>query len=213
MNNSYILNKLTNFKNTNSQLEILKRVSPFKTNFFFKKICKYISSVSGFVHKGRAKRDIKKLLGKVLHSQSQYNIYYNIWLNDMSNLCEIFCRFLDENKLSFWIGNARGCQRYHVDMVPFRLLLTYTGQGTELLPNYAANRSAFYQGKPNSEIIIDKSARKFINKWDIAVFRGGRNGILHRTPDSALHNQSSILMRLDNSSFLEDINRLNYNKK
>ena len=213
MNNSYILNKLTNFKNTNSQLEILKRVSPFKTNFFFKKICKYISSVSGFVHKGRAKRDIKKLLGRVLHSQSQYNIYYNIWLNDMSNLCEIFCRFLDENKLSFWIGNARGCQRYHVDMVPFRLLLTYTGQGTELLPNSAANRSAFYQGKPNSEIIIDKSARKFINKWDIAVFRGGRNGILHRTPDSALHNQSSILMRLDNSSFLEDINRLNYNKK
>ena len=213
MNNSYILNKLSNFKTTNSQLEILTRPSPFKTNFFFKKICKYIPSVSGFVHKGRAKRDIKKLLGKFLPSQSQYNICYNIWLNDMSNLCEIFCRFLNENKLSFWIGNARGCQRYHVDMVPFRLLLTYTGQGTELLPNYGANRSAFYQGKPNSEIIKDKSARKFINKWYIAVFRGGRDGILHRTPDSALHNQSSILMRLDNSSFLEDINRLNYNKK
>ena len=59
----------------------------------------------------------------------------------MSNLCEIFCRFLNENKLSFWVGNARGCQRYHVDMVPFRLLLTYAGQGTELLPNYAANRT------------------------------------------------------------------------
>ena len=57
-----------------------------------------------------------------------------------------------------------------------------------------------------------KSARKFINKWDIAVFRGGKNGILHRTPDSALQNQSSILMRLDNSSFLEEINRINYNK-
>ena len=90
MNNSYILNKLSNFKTTNNQLEILKRPSPFKTNFFFKKICKYIPSVSGFVHKGRAKRDIKKLLGKFLPSQSQYNICYNIWLNDMSNLCEIF---------------------------------------------------------------------------------------------------------------------------
>ena len=57
-------------------------------------------------------------------------------------------------------------------------LLTYAGQGTELLPNYAKQTvSAFYRGKPNSEIIKDKSARKFINKWDIAVFRGGRNGI------------------------------------
>ena len=212
INNSYILNKLTNFKNKNNQLEILKRPSPFKSNFFFKKICKYIPSVSGFVHKGRAKTDIKKLLGKFLPSQTQCDINYNIWLNDMSNLCEIFCRFLNANKLSFWVGNSRGCQRYHVDMVPFRLLLTYAGQGTELLPNYAANRHAFYRGKPNSKIIKDKSARKFINKWDIAVFRGGKNGILHRTPDSALQNQSSILMRLDNSSFLEEINRINYNK-
>ena len=41
-----------------------------------------------------------------------------------------------------------------------------------------ANRNAFYLGKPNDKIIKDKSARKFINKWDIAVFRGGKNGIL-----------------------------------
>ena len=41
---------------------------------------------------------------------------------------------------------------------------------------------------------------------DIAIFRGGKNGILHRTPNSAL-NHSSILMRLDNSSFLEDIKK------
>ena len=58
-------------------------------------------------------------------------------------------------------------------MVPFRLLVTYEGQGTELLPNYAADREAFIEGKPNNEIIKDKSARKFINKWDVAIFRGG----------------------------------------
>ena len=32
-------------------------------------------------------------------------------------------------------------------MVPFRLLVTYEGQGTELLPNYAADREAFIEGK------------------------------------------------------------------
>ena len=95
-------------------------------------------------------------------------------------------------------------------MVPYRLLVTYAGQGTELLPDFAANRNAFDEGKPNEEIIKDKSALKFINKWDIAIFRGGKKGILHRTPDSALKESSSILMRLDNSSFLEEINKINY---
>ena len=128
----------------------------------------------------------------------------------MSSLCKIFCKFIGENKISFWIGTKRGCKRYHVDMVPYRLLVTYAGQGTELLPDFAANRYAFDEGKPNEEIIKDKSALKFINKWDIAIFRGGKKGILHRTPDSALKESSSILMRLDNSSFLEEINKINY---
>ena len=123
----------------------------------------------------------------------------------MSNVCKLFCTFLNTNKLSFWLGN-RGCKRYHVDMVPFRLLVTYKGQGTELLPNYAADRDAFIEGKPNNKIIKNKSARKFINKWDIAIFRGGKNGILHRN-DSALKCYSSILMRLDDSSFLEEIKK------
>ena len=59
--------------------------------------------------------------------------------------------------------------------------------------------------------LLNKSARKFINKWDIAVFRGGKWNPSQNS-NSALHNQSSILMRLDNSSFLEEINRINYNK-
>ena len=42
--------------------------------------------------------------------------------------------------------------------------------------------------------------------WDVAVFKGNKfrgreEGILHRTPDAALH-LPSLLMRLDNSSFL-----------
>ena len=121
----------------------------------------------------------------------------------------LFCTFLNTNKLSFWLGSARGCKRYHVDMVPFRLLVTYEGQGTEILPNYAANRNAFVEGKPNNKIVKDKSARKFINKWDIAIFKGGKNGILHRTPDSALKCHSSILMRLDDPSFLDEIKKVN----
>ena len=127
----------------------------------------------------------------------------------MSNICKIFSSFLREDRISFWIGTQRGCKRYHVDMVPYRLLITYSGKGTEILPNYAANREAFQEGKSNQEIIKDKSGLKYLDKWDIAIFRGGKKGILHRTPDSALKNNSSLLIRLDQSKFLEEIRKIN----
>ena len=120
----------------------------------------------------------------------------------MAELSKLFCKFLGDDKISFWVGTRRGCKRYHVDMVPFRLLVTYAGQGTEVLPDCAANRNAFFvKEKQIKKFLRDKSALKFINKWDVAVFRGGEDGILHRTPDSALTNSSSVLMRLDNSFF------------
>ena len=88
-------------------------------------------------------------------------------------------------------------------------MVTYAGEGTEILPDHAANRNAFREGKSNKEILKSKSAVEYINKWDIAIFRGGEDGILHRTPDSALDSKSSILMRLDCPSFLDEIQNIN----
>ena len=64
-------------------------------------------------------------------------------------------------------------------------------------------------GKSNENIIKNRSAIKYLNRWDVAIFRGGNNGILHRTPESALNDRSSILMRLDDSTFLEQIEEIN----
>jgi hypothetical protein len=68
----------------------------------------------------------------------------------------------------------------------------------------AADRTAFESGEPNEHIVKDKSALRHVRQWDVAVFRGFREGILHRTPDEAL-NGPSILLRLDHSSFLKKI--------
>ena len=105
------------------------------------------------------------------------------------------------NSLSFWLGTKRGCRRYHVDNVPKRLLVTYAGQGTEWIPNNAADRHAYEAGEPNNNIIRNKNELNFIDQWSIAIFKGGSDGILHRTPDTAL-NGPSILMRLDHPDFL-----------
>ena len=90
--------------------------------------------------------------------------------------------------------------------MPFRLLVTYYGKGTEWFPSHACDYSAYYKGEDNNKIIKKKSEQKFLNTWDIAIFKGqkfvgGENGILHRTPDDALNNKS-LLMRLDDPSYL-----------
>ena len=203
------IDNLNDLKSRKYQVAIFNRKSPKGFNMFFENLCVSPFSVSGIIEKNNAEKDIKKLLSPNISERLKKSEFYKNWLLDMSNICKLFCNFKDEKSISFWLGTQRGCTRYHVDMVPFRLLVTYAGQGTELLPNHAANRKAFLEGKPNEEIVEKKSALKYLNSWDIAIFRGGKYGMLHRSPDSALNGNSSILMRLDESSFIDDVRRVN----
>lgn len=205
----------TNFKynlldlKKDEYIKIIKRKSPNNSHLFFKTLFKSLSSASGFVNYPSASQDIERILQNKFSSSIRLTPFYKSWISDMGDVCKVFCKFLNDNRISFWIGTQRGCSRFHVDMVPYRLLLTYFGQGTEILPNHAADRRAFTEGKTNKDIIKNKSAINYIKKWDIAIFKGGNRGILHRTPDSALNDNSSILMRLDTSSFLESIKKIN----
>ena len=200
---------LKDFRNSKDQVGILERKVPQKSDLFFKKFNQFPTSIFGHITLSSAKRDIYKLLEKNISSDIRCDPFFKNWLDDMSRVCKIFCSFQGQDRISFWLGSERGCKRYHVDMVPFRLLVTYAGKGTEILPNCAADRNAFIEGKPNNKIIKDKYALQFLNNWDVSIFRGGQKGILHRTPDSALNKKSSILMRLDDSSFLDNIIKFN----
>lgn len=134
----------------------------------------------------------------------QKDSFYVNWISDMAQVCEVFSDTLDSDSVGFCLSTKRGCRRYHVDNVPMRLLVTYAGQGTEWLPDEAVDRSALLNNSTNEKIIKDVSKRKFINSWDVAIFNGGANGLLHRTPDLALNNPS-VLMRLDHKSFWDNI--------
>ena len=203
------LRDLFSFNKNNYQVAILKRAMPKNLEPFFKKLYLIPFSVIGSVTKISAKKDIHELLKNIIPKNLQKQLNYEIWLQDMSSVCKTFCSFTEQDKITFWLGSERGCKRYHVDMVNYRLLLTYAGQGTELLPDKAANRNAFINGEPNEKIVKDKFSVSHIPKWDISIFRGGNKGILHRTPNSATDNFSSILMRLDAKDFLEDLKRIN----
>ena len=197
------------FKFSNYQIAILNRQVPTDAKLFFDELNITPFSTAGHVSLENSFLDINKLIEKRIPSKIRNNLFYENWIKDMSEICKMFCLFQEKDKISFWLGSERGCKRFHVDMVPYRCLTTYKGQGTEMLPNEAADRHAFEQGEPNENIIKNKSAIRYLNKWDIAIFRGGNNGILHRTPVSAMNGQSSILMRLDDFSFIEEIKKIN----
>ena len=214
--NSFLIDNLEamqDFPNQPSQLAVLSRSMPKKANSFFQKLLKLSFNITGKISKDRPINDVKYLLSDNFPKEIQKDFFYETWIKDMAQLCSLFCTMEKSNYISFSISSHRGCRRYHIDNVPLRLLVTYAGQGTEWLPDEFADKRAYLNGEPNEKIVKDILAKQFIDEWDIAVFKGGLEGLLHRTPDSALNN-NSILMRLDHPNFWKDIQRnIKQNKK
>ena len=198
------IEKISEFSKQDYQLIEIERKNMNNLDSFFREIMHEPFRVIGKISKKNSSEDIKKTLRDIIPLNSQTNSFYKTWVSDMSEICQIFCDTLNSKSISFCLGTERGCSRYHIDNVPMRLLVTYMGQGTEWLPNEIANRVSFEEGLPNEKIVKDSSKIKSIKTFNVAIFRGGAAGLLHRTPDSALKNPS-ILLRLDHESFWDNI--------
>ena len=198
------IEKISEFSKQDYQLIEIERKNMNNSDSFFREIMHEPFRIIGKISKKNSNEDIKKILKDIIPLNSQTNSFYKTWVSDMSEICQIFCDTLNSKSVSFCLGTERGCSRYHIDNVPMRLLVTYMGQGTEWLPNEIANRAAFEEGLPNEKIVKDSSKIKSIKTFNVAIFRGGAAGLLHRTPDSALKNPS-ILLRLDHESFWDNI--------
>ena len=204
------LKELNYFVKDNSYLSIVKRDTPKKANSFFKELLTKTLSLKILVKKNTTSEDIKGALNNIISKRLINSSIYNLWIADMAKISKIYCDIINTDTICFTLATSRSCKRFHIDNVPVRLLVTYYGTGTEWVPSNACDYSAYYDGKNNNEIIKDASAIKFMNTWDIGIFKGNKftgsaKGILHRTPDNAI-NCPSLLMRLDDPSFLSDSN-------
>ena len=200
------LRDLAAFKHQEEQLAILERQPLEGGDEFFKKLSERPLNVIGIVGKKTSVEEILALLEDEISEDLKSSDFYMQWVIDMAGVCNIFCETLATNTVGFCLATQRACQRYHIDNVPLRLLVTYYGKGTEWVPDTAVDRLAYDSGMPNDKILTNNNARKFLNAWDIAIFRGGPDGLLHRTPDAAL-NTPSILLRLDHESFWDTVFR------
>lgn len=200
------LEEFSSFPASSFQLGIFNRQEPSDADRFFKLLMKLPFSIAGTVSKESAEEDIYDMLADDIPQDLQNDPFYKEWVTDMAQVCVSFCHIQKEEAVGFWLGSQRGCRRYHIDNVPLRALVTYAGKGTEWLPDEAADRKAYAEGAPNEAIIKDASAIRFMQAWDVAVFKGGAKGLLHRTPDDAIEGPS-IMMRLDHPSFWNNILR------
>jgi len=185
-------------------LAIVERKPLEGSDAFFKELMSLNIKLIGQVSKIKGIEDIKEILKEDITRKLQDNYFYDIWVSDMAQICEVFCETIDSDAVGFCLTTKRGCRRYHIDNVPMRLLVTYSGEGTEWIPDEAIDHEAIINGSTNEKIIKYPSKRQFMNTWDVAIFNGGSKGLLHRTPDKAL-NTSSVLMRLDHPSFWYNI--------
>jgi hypothetical protein len=197
---------IDNFYKDDSYLNILDREKPYKSNEFFKNLIAEPFELNINIKKANAFEDIKYYLNKELLKRVQDQIFYYKWIKDMSEICILYFDIINKNSLNFSLKTSRGCKRYHIDNVPMRLLVTYYGKGTEWLHPDACNYLAYNNGEKNNKIIKKNAEKKYLNNWDIAIFKGKKyssegKGILHRTPDAAL-GKPSLLMRLDSHEYL-----------
>ena len=157
------ISEFKNFSHIDSKLIINERRAPKGSANFFKKLIKIDFSVNAEISKFEAKKNIKSVLLDVFPFEIKASIFYETWINDITHLCKIFSDIQNTNSISMWLGSKRGCKRYHIDNVPQRLLVTYSGQGTEWLPDDAADKIAYLNGEPN-EKILKNSKKKTIRK-------------------------------------------------
>lgn len=178
----------------------IRRPAPDGGEDFFRALLPANFGVSGKVYGATAESDIQAAIDASIQVTFRTMAFYKAWVKDMADVSRLFAGMLGTDAVGFSLSTQRGCRRFHQDKVPMRLLVTYAGRGTEWVPDFAVDKIAYEKGAENSQILTDPSAIQWVDPWDIVVFKGAPNGLLHRTPDTAKPG-TSVLMRLDGPEF------------
>ena len=134
---------------------------------------------------------------------------FSTLVDDVNELIDMFCCLfdLDQVGLRMTVLREAMCPKFHVDQVPCRLVTTYSGIGTQWLPNNSVNREKLGYGSAG---LSDQESGLYGNESDIrqiatAVvallkgegWQGNQNaGLVHRSP-AIPSRESRLLLTLD----------------
>ena len=122
----------------------------------------------------------------------------------------MFCYLFNLKRVGFRLSvlDRAMCPRFHVDMVPCRLITTYQGIATEWIEHCQVNRSklgAASHGKTDDEsgVYSKNSDIQKLKVGHVALLKGeGWNnnsggGLVHRSPDVKNDKDKRLLLTLD----------------
>jgi len=118
------------------------------------------------------------------------------WRDDVVQLCEAFADLVqaDELMISLEGPSEATCPRFHVDRVGIRMLVTYSGPGTEWLAESDVDRSFLGeagQDLPDDQngVIRDGGEVRSVEPFSVTLLKGEAwpngegHGAVHRSPD------------------------------
>jgi hypothetical protein len=127
----------------------------------------------------------------------------------VAELIDMFCCLFDANTLGLRIStlDRAMCPRFHVDYVPCRLVTTFSGSGSQWLPDDKVNRGALgSQGgvtrDDDSPLFASPDDIQNLQTGDVAIMKGERwqgnedGGVIHRSPPVS-NGTKRIVMTLD----------------
>ncbi len=128
------------------------------------------------------------------------------WLaDDIATLLDRFARFTKASRLrvSFGAVSSDQCKKFHMDYVNYRLVTTYTGPGTEWVPEHAVCRQALKRpadcpSEANRAIVRHVSAIRRAGPGDVLVMKGTLHphglGAVHRSPPVEATGQLRVVL-------------------
>jgi len=102
------------------------------------------------------------------------------WIEDVADLAERFAGLAGEDVVDVRLEriSTDACWKFHIDNVAIRLVTTYQGPGTEIVPD--ARREEARSLQRDYAGPLDR-----LTAGDVAIFRGGQGGTVHRSPPIA----------------------------
>ena len=123
------------------------------------------------------------------------------WLNDINTVIDMFRCLFEPGAVGVRLHVLTGtmCPRFHVDRVPARLLVTYSGKGTEWLTEDQVIRAE--EGTRLPDQTVNQEDIQVIPTGAVAILKGelweGNEGLglVHRSPDP--ENTPRLVLALD----------------
>ncbi|MEO9654903.1 DUF1826 domain-containing protein [Marinomonas sp.] len=135
--------------------------------------------------------------------------YVTTLADDIALIVDMFCCLFEQKRagLRLTVLERPMCPRFHVDLIPCRLVTTYQGVATQWLKNTEVDRSKLgqgNQGKSDEESGLFKQLSNInqLTQGDVALLKGENwqetsgGGLVHRSP-AISDGEKRLLLTLD----------------